>query len=153
MGSAQFFTPYRGFLLITLLVGMLYCLFFQGLKDLDSLTCEANFLFSGIYLSPLFNFKIGPSLDLSFLMSSMFIIILIIRIIKTTCFDNTILMAELEGKLPQRRWSLSVHNFPNSGYFHKIFGTLRKGQSTSTLKIFYRSCYIFGFITHLLMDK
>ena len=33
-------------------------------------------------------------------MPSMFIIMLIIRIIKTTYFDNTILMAELEGKVP-----------------------------------------------------
>ena len=34
------------------------------------------------------------------LMSSMFIITLIIRIIKAIYFDNTILMTELEGKLP-----------------------------------------------------
>ena len=31
--------------------------------------------------------------------------------------------------------------------------TLRKVRSTSTLKSFYRHCYIFKFITHLLMDK
>ena len=41
---------------------------------------------------------------------------------KTTCFNNTILMAEPEGKLPQSRWSFSANNFSNSGYFHKIFG-------------------------------
>ena len=37
-------------------------------------------------------------------------------------------MAELEGKLPSSRWSLSALNFPSSGYFHKIFGMhLQKG--------------------------
>ena len=51
------------------------------------------------------------------------IIILIIRIIKTTCFDSAILIAELKGKVSQSRWSLSAHNFPNSGYFHEIFAT------------------------------
>ena len=30
-------------------------------------------------------------------MASVFIIILIIRITKTTCFNNTILMAEIDG--------------------------------------------------------
>ena len=58
-------------------------------------TCVSNFLFSDFYLSLLFNFKIGRSSDLPCLLSSMFIIILIICIIKTTCFDNTVLMAEL----------------------------------------------------------
>ena len=81
---------------------MLRCLLFQGLKAIDSLTFVSNHLFSDFYLSLLFNFKIGPSLGLSCLMSSMFIIIiiLIIRIIKTTRFDNAILIAELEGKIP-----------------------------------------------------
>ena len=37
-------------------------------------------------------------------------------------------MAELEGKLPLGRWSLSASNFPSSCYFHKMFGThLQKG--------------------------
>ena len=31
-------------------------------------------------------------------------------------------MEELEGKRPLSRWSLSAHNLPSSGYFHKIFG-------------------------------
>ena len=66
----------------------------------DSLTCVPNFLFSDVYLNLLFNFKVGSLLDLSCLMSFMFVIILIIRIIKTACFNNTISMAELEGKLP-----------------------------------------------------
>ena len=53
---------------------------------------------------------------------------MIIRIIKTTCFENAILMAELEGKLLESSWYLFAHNFPNSGYFYKIFGTyLQKG--------------------------
>ena len=43
-----------------------------------------NFVFSEFYLNLLFHFKIGLSLGLSCLMSSMFIIILITRIIKTT---------------------------------------------------------------------
>ena len=97
-----------------------------------------HFLFIDFHLNLLFNFKVGPLLDLSRLMS-MFNIILINGIIKTTCFNNTILilingiiktmcfnntilMAEVEVKLLQSRWSLSVHNFHNCGFFHKIFG-------------------------------
>ena len=75
-------------------------LFSKAWKVIDSLTCVPDFLFSNVSLNLLFNFKVGLPLDLSCLMSSTFIIILIIRIIKTTCFNNTILMAELEGKLP-----------------------------------------------------
>ena len=97
LGSTQFFCPYRGFLLITLPPGMLYFIFFQDLKNHRFLDVCAKFL---AYLSYLFNFKIGSLLGLSCLMSSMFIIILIIRIIKITCFDNIILKAELKGKLP-----------------------------------------------------
>ena len=68
---------------------------------MDSLTSGPNSLFSDFYLSLLINFKIGLSLGLSCLMSFMFIIIiLIIRIIKTTSFDNAFLIAELEGKVP-----------------------------------------------------
>ena len=63
--------------------------------------CVPNFLFSDVYLSILFNFTIGSSLDLSFLMLSMFIIIFTIRIIKATCFSNTILMANLKGTIIQ----------------------------------------------------
>ena len=59
-----------------------------------------NFLVSDFYLSLLFNLKIWLSLSLSWLMLSMFIIILIIRIIKITGFDNFVLMAELEGNIP-----------------------------------------------------
>ena len=62
--------------------------------------CVPNFFFSDVYSNVLFDVKIGPSLDLSCLMSSMFIIRLIIRIIKTTRFNNTILMAKLERKVP-----------------------------------------------------
>ena len=91
--------------------------------------CVPNFLFNDVYLSLLFNFKIGPTLGLSCLMSSMFIIMFIIGIIKTTYFDNTILMPELEGKLHQSRWYLFVDNFPNSGYFYNIFDMhLKKGS-------------------------
>ena len=83
-----------------------------------------NSLFSDFYLSLMFSLKIGPSLGLSCLMSSMFvIIIIIIRITKTTCFDNNILIAELKGNVPHSRWSLSAHNVPNSGYFHEILRT------------------------------
>ena len=61
-------------------------------------------------------------------MPSMFIIISIIRVIKTTSFNNTILMTELERKLAESRWSLSAHNFPNFGHFHNIFSKhLQKG--------------------------
>ena len=62
--------------------------------------CLPYFSFSDVYLNVLFNFKVGPSLDLFCLMLSIFIIILIFRIIKTTGFNKTILMAELERKLP-----------------------------------------------------
>ena len=60
---------------------MLYCLFSQSLKGHRFIDCVPNF-YNDVYLSLLFNFKVGPLLDLSCLMSSMFIIILIIRIIK-----------------------------------------------------------------------
>ena len=99
MGRAQFLTFYRGFPLITLLLECYNVYFFKALKAIDSLTCVPNFLFRDVNLSLLFNFKIGSLLGLSYLMYSMFIIILIIRIIKTTCFGNTILMAVLKGKL------------------------------------------------------
>ena len=39
-------------------------------------------------------------LDLSCIMSSMFIVILIIRTVKTKCLNNTTLMVKPEGKLP-----------------------------------------------------
>ena len=38
------------------------------------------------------------------------------------CFNNTILMTKLEGKLLLSRWSLSALNFPSSGYLHRISG-------------------------------
>ena len=129
MRSTQFFIPYGGFPLITLLLGMLHCSRLQALKAIESLTCVINFLFREFCLSLLFKFKIEPSVSLSCLMPSTFIIMrIIIGIIRTTCFENTILMVELEGKLLYSSWSLSAHNFPNSGYFHKIFRTyLQKG--------------------------
>ena len=99
-GKYSIFHSRQGFLLITLLLDMLYCLLFKASQVIDSLTCVPNFLISDFYLNLLFNFKFGLSLDLSCLMSSIFIIILIIRVIKTTCSNNTILMVELEGKLP-----------------------------------------------------
>ena len=98
--NTQFFIPDRGFLLISLILGMFHCLFFQGLKNHRFLQVCANFLFSGVYLNLLFNVRVGPSLDFSCLMSNIFVITLIIRITKTTCFNNTILMAEHAGKRP-----------------------------------------------------
>ena len=67
---------------------------------MDFLSCVPNFLFSEFYLSLFFDFTIGLSLDHSCLILSMFIIILIIRIIKIRCFHNTILMVELVGRVP-----------------------------------------------------
>ena len=62
-------------------------------------------------------------------MSSMFNIILSVRLIRTTGFDSTILMTELEEKVSSSTWSFYTHNDPNSGYFHKIFGVqLKKGS-------------------------
>ena len=62
-------------------------------------------------------------------MSLMLIIVLIIRIIKTMCFNTNILIEDLKGKLAESRWPLSVHNFLNSSYFHKIFSMhLKKGS-------------------------
>ena len=80
-----------------------------------------NFLFSDFYLSLLFNFTIGLSLGFFCLLPSMLIIILIICITKTACFDNIILMEKLEGKVAESKWTLYAHKFPNSGYFNKIF--------------------------------
>ena len=44
LGSPQFFTLCGGFSLITLRLGMLHCLFFQGLKDHRFLDVCAKFL-------------------------------------------------------------------------------------------------------------
>ena len=79
---------------------MLHCLFLKVYKPIDFLTRVPNFLFSDLYLNLLFNFKIGLPLGPSYLMPSMFIILLIISIIKVTCFDNTILIVKLERKVP-----------------------------------------------------
>ena len=101
MRSTQFFAPHGGFSLITSLLVMLHYLLFQDLKGHRFLDACDQFLVREFYLSVLFKLKIGPSLSHSCPMVSMFIIMqIIIRIIKTTCFENTILMAELEGKLP-----------------------------------------------------
>ena len=110
-GKYPIFHPTQGFSANNLLLGMLYYLLFHDLKGHRFLDTFAKFYF-----------KMWPSLSL-YVIKSMFIIKgIIIRLIKTTFFQNFILMAELEGKLPCGRWYLSAHNFPNSGYFHKIFG-------------------------------
>ena len=129
MGSTQFFTPHKGFPLITLLLGMLHCLLFEELKSHRFLDTCAKFLVSWILFKSLIQVQNWSLAEPFCLLSSMFIIMRILtRIIKTTCFESTISMAELKGKLPLSKWSLSAHNFPNSGYFHKIFGThLQKG--------------------------
>ena len=150
MGSTQFFTPHGRFPLIALLLGMLHCLFFQDLKDHRFLDRCVKF-----YSSILFKFKFGLLLRLSCLMLSIFIIIrTIIRIIKTTCFENIILIGQLE------RSSLKVDGlflpitFPVLVTFTgSLTHTFRNVCSTSTLKHFWHSSYIFGIITHLLMDK
>ena len=100
MESTQFFTHDRGFLPITFTSRNAILFFFNACKAIDSLSCVPNFLLSHFYLNLLFNFKVGPLSDLSCLMSSMFIVPLVIRIIKTKCFNNTILIAEFEGKTP-----------------------------------------------------
>ena len=124
MRNTQFFTPHGVFPLITLLLVIVHCFLFKTLKIIDSLKRVTNFLFREFYLSVLFKLKIGPLLSLSCLMVSMFIIMgIIICIIKTTCFENAILMVELEGKLPYSRWSPFAHTFTNSGYFYNNFGT------------------------------
>ena len=99
--KCSIFHPWQSFLLITLLLWMPYCLLFQGLKGHRFLKCVPNFLFTDVYLNLLFNFK-SWFLVRSFLSNvvHVYYYTLIIRIIKTTCFNNTILMAELEGKLP-----------------------------------------------------
>ena len=100
-GRYSIFEPLQGFSANNFTSrNVIMFIFSKAWKTIDSLTCVPKFLLSDVYLYLLFNFKIGPLLGFSFLLLSMFIIILIIRIIKTTCFDNTILMAELEGKLP-----------------------------------------------------
>ena len=120
--------------------------FFKAWKTIYSLICVPYFFFRDVYLSLLFNFKIGPSLGLSCLILSMFIMILIIRIINTTCFDNTISMVELEGKLPSRSWSLFALTSTILVTFTRgLACTFRKVWSTSTLKNYYRH-YMLGFL-------
>ena len=125
------------------------------MKLIDSLTRASKFLFCEFYLSLLFKFKIGLSLSLSCLISSMFIIMrIIICIIKTTYFDNTILMAELEGSSLKVGALFLPITFPILVTLTRFLAsTFRKFWSTSTLNIFCHSSYIFGIITHLLMDK
>ena len=101
----HFLTYHHGFFpLINLFLGMVHCLFIQGhfskvIETVDFLTFVPNFLFRDCLRCLLLEFEIGLSLGLPCLMPSMFkVIILIIQIIKTTYFGNTILMAELERK-------------------------------------------------------
>ena len=61
---------------------MLYCFISESLTGHRFIDYVPNFLYNDVYLSLLFNFKVGSLSDLSCLMASMFIIILIIRIIK-----------------------------------------------------------------------
>ena len=125
-GKYPIFHLTQGFSANNLLLGMLYYLLFHDLKGHRFLGTFAKFYF-----------KMWPSLSL-YVIKSMFIIKgIIIRLIKTTFFQNFILMAELEGKLPCGRCYLSAHNFPNSGYFHKIFGMhLKKGSVYFYIKKF-----------------
>ena len=54
---------------------------------------------------------------------------------KTTCFVNTNLKAELERNLPKNGWSVSTYYFPNSIYFKRFLKrTFRKVRSACTLK-------------------
>ena len=129
-------------------------LFFQCLNGHDSLTCVPNLLFSDFYLSLLFNFKIGLSLGVSCLMSSMFTTILIIRLIKTMCFDSTILIAELKERFLKVGGILLLITSGILVTFTRFFAHIfRKVRSTSTLINFYHCSCIFRIITHLLMDK
>ena len=128
--------------------------FFKTWKAIDSLARVPNLFFSDVYLNLLFSFKVGPSLDLSCLKLSAFIISLIICMIKTTCFNNTILMAELEGKIPKVGDLFLPLTSPVLITFTRFLAcTFIKVWSTFALKRFYRRSYIFEIITHLLMDK
>ena len=123
-------------------------------KAIDSLTRVPNFLFIDVYLNLLFNFKFGPSSDLSCLVSSMFIITLIIRIIKTTCFNNTIELRNLKESFLKVGGLFLPLTSPVSVTFARFLAcTYRRVCSTSALKRFCSCYYIFGIITHLLMDK
>ena len=103
-----------------------------------------SFLFCEFYLSLLFKFKIGLSLSLSCLISSMFIVIRItIRKIKTKCFENTILMAESPLKVGG---TILPITFPILVTFTRfLVRTFRKVCSTSTLKIFCHSSYFLNY--------
>ena len=100
-GRSQLSTPHMNFPSISLLWGCYTVYFFKTLKTIDSLTSVPNLLFREFYLNLLCKFKIGPPLSLSCLMPSLLKIMqIIICIFKRTCFENTILLAKLKGKLP-----------------------------------------------------
>ena len=128
--------------------------FLKACKAINSLTCVSNSLLSDVYLNFIFNFKAGPLSDLSCLMSSMFVITLIIRIIKTTCFNNPILQRNLkESFLKVGGHFLHLTSPVPVTFTRSLACTFRKVWSTSALKSFCCRSYIFGIVTHLLMDK
>ena len=69
------FHPNGHFPPITWFLGMIHCLFLEGLKDYRFFKMCANFLFRGCLQNLLLKFKIGLSLGISCLMPSIFKII------------------------------------------------------------------------------
>ena len=148
---AQFLTPLGGFRQIT---GMLHCYFLKELKTLIFSKCVPNFFFGNCLKRVLFIFKVSSSTGLPCLKSSMFVFVLIIRISKTTCFVNVILMVELEGKLP-KVGDLILPIIPLILVACTRFSarTFRKPWSTESLAslIFFTKTYIF--LSYLLNSK
>ena len=107
-------------------------------------------MFCEFYLDDLFKFKIGPWLSLFCLMLYMFIIMrIIIRIIKITRSENTVLLAQLKvGGLFLLITLRLLFTFTRF-----LARTFRKIFSTSTQNNFCHSSYFFWIITHILMDK
>ena len=131
---------------------MLYCLFFQDLKVHRFLDVCFNFQISWRLFKSFIS--VGPSLDLSCLMPSVFIITLIIRIIKTKCFSNIFWWRNLKVSFLKEGSLFLPLTSPVLVIFTRLLAcNFKKVCSTSVLKSFYGGSYTFLIITHLLMYK
>ena len=138
-GKYSIFHPLRGFSANNFTSRNATLFIFQGLQDLRFLDCVPNFLFCYFYLSLLFNFKIGLSLGLSCLPSSMFIIILIInsQLLKQT---TSIIHHKPPQTTPNHQQMTTNDNKTHAGNYklpqttNKRLQTIKKKRTLATSK-------------------